>query len=322
MSLDPAPGRRIFVQGQVRARFIVIGGIRGQNPPKMPRTEDQNMIQAVTPQRSNQPFRIWVLPGRTRRYWSVSDPHRPNPSLEDWTVCAVIVAHQIGRCCLPRKGLDNLLRQPLRGRMPGHGKPQQLSSSVADNDEGKQALEVPRWNHAQVDRSNRLRMIAQECPPALGGWTPSTHHVSGHRRLGEFEPQLEQFTMDPRSPPQWVFPVHPSDQITQFAIDPRSSCPLSRFPAPVAPIPRPMPPQDRRRLNNLGHTEQARPQPRHPHQQCAVAAPQRQTCRTVPQCNIELMTQKEVLCFKPTRRLKQIDDKYCKQAEDREHQTR
>ena len=158
MSLDPAPGRRIFVQGQVRARFIVIGGIRGQNPPKMPRTEDQNMIQAVTPQRSNQPFRIWVLPGRTRRYWSVSDPHRPNPSLEDWTVCAVIVAHQIGRCCLPRKGLDNLLRQPLRGRMPGHGKPQQLSSSVADNDEGKQALEVHRWNHAQVDRSNRLRI--------------------------------------------------------------------------------------------------------------------------------------------------------------------
>jgi hypothetical protein len=32
----------------------------------MPRTEDKNVIQAVAPQRSNQPFRIWVLPGRAR----------------------------------------------------------------------------------------------------------------------------------------------------------------------------------------------------------------------------------------------------------------
>ena len=127
--------------------------------------------------------------------------------------------------------------------------------------------------------------------------------------------------MDPRSPHNG-FPG--SSFGSDHAVRDRSEVvlPASRFPAPVAPIPRPMPPQDRRRLNNLGHTEQARSQPRHPHQQCAVAAPQRQTCRTVPQFYIELMTQKEVLCFKPTRRLKQIDDKYCKQTEDREHQTR
>ena len=61
-------------------RLIVIGGIRGQNPPQMPRPEDENVIQAVAPQRSDQAFRVWVLP---RRYWSVSDPHRPNPPPED-----------------------------------------------------------------------------------------------------------------------------------------------------------------------------------------------------------------------------------------------
>ena len=83
-----------------------------------------------------------------------------------------------------------------------------------------------------------------------------------------------------------------------------------------------MPPQDRRRFNDLGHTEQARPQPGHPHQQRAVATPQRQTRRSPPQSDIELMTEKENLGFKPTPRLEQVGDKRCKQAEDREHRVR
>jgi hypothetical protein len=80
--------------------------------------------------------------------------------------------------------------------------------------------------------------------------------------------------------------------------------------------------QDRRRLNNLGHTEQARPQPTHPHQQRAIAAPQRQTCWSLSQSDIELMTEKEDLGFKPPSRLEQTDDKHCEQAEDREHRMR
>ena len=32
----------------------------------MPRAEDEDVIQAVAPQRSDQPFRIRVLPGRSQ----------------------------------------------------------------------------------------------------------------------------------------------------------------------------------------------------------------------------------------------------------------
>ncbi len=77
---------------------------------------------------------------------------------------------------LPRKRLDNLLRQPLRGRMPGHRKPQQLTPSVADNHKGKQALEAQLGT--TTGQSQRcLRVIAQERPPALGRWAPSSDHV-------------------------------------------------------------------------------------------------------------------------------------------------
>jgi hypothetical protein len=63
-------------------------------------------------------------------------------------------------------------------------------------------------------------------------------------------------------------------------------------------------------------------QPTHPHQQRAIAAPQRQTCWSLSQSDIELMTEKEDLGFKPPSRLEQTDDKHCEQAEDREHRMR
>ena len=64
-----------------------------------------------------------------------------------------------------------------------------------------------------------------------------------------------------------------------------------------------MPPQDRGRLNDLDRTEQDRPQPGHPYQQRAIAAPQRQTSWSVSQSDVELMTEKKDLGFKPPSRL-------------------
>jgi hypothetical protein len=40
-------------------------------------------------------------------------------------------------------------------------------------------------NHAEIDRSDGVRMVAQECPPGLR-WRPSApDHVFGNRRLGD-----------------------------------------------------------------------------------------------------------------------------------------
>ena len=81
-----------------------------------------------------------------------------------------------------------------------------------------------------------------------------------------------------------------------------------------------MPPQDRRRLNDLDRTEQARPQQRHPYQQCAVASLQLQTRQSPPQGDVELMTEAQNLGFKSRPRLEQVSDKRCKQPKERDHQ--
>ena len=58
------------------------------------------------------------------------ESHRPKSTREGLPVCAIIVAHHIGRRRVPRKRLYDLLGQPLRRRIPGYRKPQQLSPSV------------------------------------------------------------------------------------------------------------------------------------------------------------------------------------------------
>jgi len=79
--------------------------------------------------------------------------------------------------------------------------------------------------------------------------------VLGNRRLGDLEPELEQFTMDARGAPQWVLPAHPLDEFAQLTVNSGPPRPTVRFPAPIGAKPGAMPSQDRARLNDAGQTE-------------------------------------------------------------------
>src|SRR5258708_3372677 len=67
---------------------------------------------------------------------------------------------------------------------------------MAQNKKGNQTPEGQRWNHAKIDRRDSVCMVAQECPPSLRWRASAPDHVFGDRRLGDLEPELEQFTMD------------------------------------------------------------------------------------------------------------------------------
>src|SRR5215813_8297095 len=58
-------------------------------------------------------------------------PFARTRTCEGLPIGAIIVAHQISRCRVPRKCLNDLLCQPLRRRVPGHRKPKELSSNMA-----------------------------------------------------------------------------------------------------------------------------------------------------------------------------------------------
>src|SRR5262249_13718261 len=115
---------------------------------------------------------------------------------------------------------------------------------------------------------------------------------------------------------------HPSDEIAQLSIDLWPSRPLPRFPTPERRETCTMPAKDGLWLNDLRRTEQARPEPGHPDQQGPVTAAQSKTRRRTPQGDAELMAKEQVLRFKPTRRLEEVDDEHCERMQEREHRSR
>src|SRR5438128_8534348 len=110
--------------------------------------------------------------------------------------------------------------------------------------------------------------------------------------------------MNSWSAPQWVLLAHPPDEIAQLPLNSWPAWPTSRFPAPVGPKSRSLPPQDGGWLNNLGQTEQARPHSGHPNHQGSVTCPELETFRGSPQSNVKLMTQKEFSTSSRCRHLK------------------
>src|SRR5260370_31233541 len=109
-------------------------------------------------------------------------------------------------------------------------------------------------------------MVAQERPPSLR-WRPSApDHVFGDRRLGDLEPELEQFTMDARGAPQWILLAHPLDEVAQLTANSGPPWPPARFPVPIGPKPCSVPPAgscqaERRGTNRAGLARAKSPTP-------------------------------------------------------------
>jgi hypothetical protein len=93
--------------------------------------------------------------------------HSPRPS--PLPVRAVIVTHQVGRCHIAR----GTPRQSVALATPpsGTGSPQTtVAVAVTHHEKCKWLLKVQCGHHAEVDRGNGIRMVAQECSPRLRGW--------------------------------------------------------------------------------------------------------------------------------------------------------
>jgi hypothetical protein len=147
-------------------------------------------------------------------------------------------------------------------------------------------------------RHNGVGMIAQKCPPSLRWRAAAPGHVLGDRRLGDLEPELQQFTMDARGAPIVDFPCSSVGSVPAAPGQPWVF-PVERE---ISNANRPetlraMPPQNRVGLNHAGPSEQAWPEPRHPDDEDPVTMTQPQTVWCAPKGNIELVPKKKVLDF-------------------------
>src|SRR5262249_12441786 len=101
---------------------------------------DDEMIETLAPDRSDQPFSEAILPRRGRCDGLVPYAHGTQTAGDDGAVDAIPIANNVVRGLVPRESLGELARDPFGGRIGRHVDPDEGSSVQPDDDEGMSRL--------------------------------------------------------------------------------------------------------------------------------------------------------------------------------------
>jgi hypothetical protein len=200
--------RGVFGQRSVGPEFVVVVGIRGQDPAQVRFAQDNDVVQALSPDRTDQPFDMTILPRRPRRSWSIPNSHGRKTPHYSMAIRGVSVPNEVLGRLIPGEGLGDLSGNPIRRRIGGDVGPHQVAPLKANDGQPIEKPEADGRHDKHIDCGGVRRVIAEEGSPALRWQPTSAHYVLGDSRLRELEAQLEQLTGDARRSSQWVRPAH------------------------------------------------------------------------------------------------------------------
>src|ERR1700721_4747115 len=102
---------------------------------------DNDVVQALAPDRSDQPFGKAVLPGRGWCGRLVPNAHGAQSARDDAAIDPVAIADEVVRSFIPRKCLRYLTSNPFGRRICCDVDPDQAPAVEPDNDEGIEQVE-------------------------------------------------------------------------------------------------------------------------------------------------------------------------------------
>src|ERR1700722_19642949 len=111
--------------------------------------QDNDVVQTLPPDRSDQPFGKAVLPGGGRCNRLVPNAHGTQSACDDGAVDPIAVSDHVTRSHVPRKSLGDLTCNPLRRRVGCDVNPNEISTIQPHDDERKKQIE------AMVGTTNR-----------------------------------------------------------------------------------------------------------------------------------------------------------------------
>ena len=174
---------------------------------------DNDVVQTFAANGTNQSFGIPVLSWRMGRNWFVPNSHGTEALPHDRPEGAISITDQIAWRAIPREGVGDLTRNPVRRWAVRHRNMDELSAVEPNDDEAIEQVECERRDDEQVHRRHLWHMVAQKCPPALARWSVvPAHHVLRDSGLRDLETELQKLAMDARRAPERVFQAHLLDQ--------------------------------------------------------------------------------------------------------------
>jgi hypothetical protein len=170
-------------------------------------TQDDDMIQALAADRSDQPFGEAILPRRGWRGRPVPNAHGAQSACDDAAKDPIPIADEVARSLIPRKCLRDLTSNPFCRRVCCDIDPDEVSAVEPDNDEGIEQVETDSWNNEQVHGGNVRRVVTQKSSPSLTARPASFDYILGHARLRDLKPELEQFAVNTWCPCRKPYPA-------------------------------------------------------------------------------------------------------------------
>src|ERR1700688_3986083 len=179
----------------MRPYLVVIFHVRQQYMTEVSLAEHNNVVKALPSDRTDQSFSICVLPRGTRRCRSVANAHRSKSTDKDLTIGPVPVTNEIAGSLFPPACFRDLVCDPFCGWMRCDAKPQNMSPAVPHDQKSIERAKRDCRHDEHIHRSDPIRVVAEECPPALGRRVSSPDHVLGHAGLSDIDAELEEFAI-------------------------------------------------------------------------------------------------------------------------------
>ena len=114
--------------------------------------EDDDVIQALSTNRSDQTLDVWILPGRSPSGDNLFNSHVGYAILELVPVDAISITNQEPRRRIIGKRLNHLLTRPRSRWMSGDVEMDNHPAVMSQDDEGEQYAESSCRNGEEVDR--------------------------------------------------------------------------------------------------------------------------------------------------------------------------
>src|ERR1019366_8623211 len=119
----------------MRSHAVVIVRIVFQNPTQMFLTQDNDVVQTLAPDRSDQPLGKAILPRGSWCSGLVSNTHGTQSARDDSAVDLIPISDHKARSVIPRKSLGDLTCNPFRCRVGCHVDPDDISPMKPHNHE-------------------------------------------------------------------------------------------------------------------------------------------------------------------------------------------
>jgi hypothetical protein len=174
--------------------------------------QHNDVVEALSPDRSDYSFSVRILPGRLGCSPNIFDSERPHLPLKRFSENRVAISDEKSRLIVDCAALEQLACGPDSRRMLSNIHMQDSPTVMAQDDQHDQHPECRRWNREEIQRDRLLEMVLEKRLPLLRRWASALDHVLGDGRLANLDTELEQLAVNPRRTPEWICPAHPTNE--------------------------------------------------------------------------------------------------------------